>query len=582
MPTTDPSAAVGLGPETTARAATGVPRRNDSDSWWRSAVVYQIYPRSFADANGDGVGDIAGIRSKLPYLAALGVDALWISPWYPSPMKDAGYDVSDYRNIEPVFGTLAEADSMVAEAHALGLKVIIDIVPNHTSDQHVLFREALAAAPGSPERDRFVFRAGRGAAGELPPTDWRSAFGGSAWTRTGNADGAPGEWYLHLFTPEQPDVNWDNDVIRAEFEQTLRFWFDRGVDGFRIDVAHGLVKDPSFPDVGDLPFPLPEDTAEDVEHPHWDRPGVHEIFRAWRRIADGYVPSRAFCGEIWVGRAHRLAAYLRPDELHTAFNFDFLMAPWLPEELRRVIDLTVASHAAVGAPPTWVLGNHDVCRPVSRYARDQRRLQPGDRNLDDFIGHPADFAVGLRRARAAALLMLALPGGAYVYQGEELGLPEVENLPQEVMEDPVVRQSGGSSLGRDGCRVPLPWAAQGPAYGFSPGGAAEPWLPQPAQWAQLAADVQDGAPGSTLELYRAALAVRAQHPALGDGAMRWLETPSRVLAFAREPGFECWVNLGEVPLPLPHGRLLVASGPLNEDGSLPGDTAAWIGPAPQG
>lgn len=540
-------------------------------------MVYQIYPRSFADGNGDGVGDIAGIRSRLPHLASLGIDAVWISPWYPSPMVDAGYDVSDYRDIDPTFGTLAEAEAMVAEAHALGIKVIIDIVPNHTSDQHALFREALAAGPGSPERDRFVFRPGRGEAGAEPPTDWTSAFGGPAWTRTTNPDGTPGEWYLHLFAPAQPDVNWNNDDIRAEFEQTLRFWFDRGVDGFRIDVAHGLVKDTTFPDVAGLPFPLPEGTVEGVEHPHWDRPEVHEIFRSWRRVADEYTPSRAFCGEIWVGRAHRLAAYLRPDELHTAFNFTFLMAPWLPEKMRAVIDLTLASHASVGAPPTWVLGNHDVCRPVSRYARDQRALKPMDRHLSQVIGLPADFEAGRRRARAAALLMLALPGGAYVYQGEELGLPEAEHIPLDAMQDPVVTQTGGADLGRDGCRVPVPWTASGASYGFSPDGAAAPWLPQPAEWTELAADVQEGVPGSTLEFYRSALAIRRDHPALGDGTMRWLESSSEVLAFAREPGFECWVNFGDdaVALP-PEASVLVASGPLAGDSSLPRDTAVWL------
>lgn len=540
-------------------------------------MVYQIYPRSFADGNGDGVGDIAGIRSRLPHLASLGIDAVWISPWYPSPMVDAGYDVSDYRDIDPTFGTLAEAEAMVAEAHALGIKVIIDIVPNHTSDQHALFREALAAGPGSPERDRFVFRPGRGEAGAEPPTDWTSAFGGPAWTRTTNPDGTPGEWYLHLFAPAQPDVNWNNDDIRAEFEQTLRFWFDRGVDGFRIDVAHGLVKDTTFPDVAGLPFPLPEGTVEGVEHPHWDRPEVHEIFRSWRRVADEYTPSRAFCGEIWVGRAHRLAAYLRPDELHTAFNFNFLLAQWLPEVMRRVIDGTVSAHAAVGAPPTWVLGNHDVCRPVSRYARDQRAVVPEKGNLSTFINTPADFEAGLRRARAAALLMLALPGGAYVYQGEELGLPEAEHIPLDAMQDPVVTQTGGADLGRDGCRVPVPWTASGASYGFSPDGAAAPWLPQPAEWTELAADVQEGVPGSTLEFYRSALAIRRDHPALGDGTMRWLESSSEVLAFAREPGFECWVNFGDdaVALP-PEASVLVASGPLAGDSSLPRDTAVWL------
>lgn len=552
--------------------------RNDLPTWWRNAVVYQIYPRSFADSNGDGVGDIAGIRSRLGYLAALGVNAIWINPWYPSPMKDAGYDVADYRDIEPVFGTLAEADAMVAEAHALGIKVIIDIVPNHTSDQHRLFVEALAAGPGSPERDRFIFRPGRGENGELPPNDWQSCFGGPAWTRTTNPDGTPGDWYLRLFAPEQPDVNWDNEDIKQEFLTTLRFWFDRGVDGFRIDVAHGLVKDSALPDVGDLPFPLPDDWPDDIDHPHWDRPGIHDIFRTWRAVADEYAPTRAFCGEIWVGRPHRLAAYLRDDELHTAFNFDFLMAPWLPKDLRTVIDNTLANHAAVGAPATWVLGNHDVCRPVSRYARDQRQTSPLDRNLVHFRGRPADLDAGLRRARAAALLMLALPGSAYIYEGEELGLPEVEDIPLEAMQDPTVKQTFGADPGRDGCRVPIPWDADAESnYGFSPAGAAAPWLPQPSGWARLAVSEEQGVPGSTLELYRSALAIRNVNPALGDGSMQWLDSPTDVLAFSREPGFACWVNLGQDAVALPEdAKVLVCSGELTAVGSLPTDTAVWL------
>ena len=547
--------------------------RNAGNDWWRHAVVYQIYPRSFADANGDGVGDVAGIRSKIPYLAALGIDALWISPWYPSPMKDAGYDVSDYRDIEPLFGTLAEADGLISEAHEAGIKVIIDIVPNHTSDQHVLFKQAVAAAAGSPERALFVFRDGRGDNGELPPNDWQSTFGGPAWTRV-----ADGQWYLHLFTPEQPDVDWRSPAVRSEFEQTLRFWFDRGVDGFRIDVAHGLEKDWELPDLNGLEFPLADDDEHD--HPHWDQPNVHDVYRQWRAIAEEYTPSRAFCGEIWVGRPHRLAAYLRPDELHTAFNFDFLMAPWLPAELRNVIDATIASHAAVGAPPTWVIGNHDVARPVSRYAREQVGLEPGARNLVHFQHLSADFDLGRRRARAAALLMFALPGSSYVYEGEELGLPEAEDIPAEALQDPIWAMSGGTDKGRDGCRVPLPWTAGGHNYGFSPEGGADPWLPQPADWAPLAADAQDGQPGSTLELYRTALGFRRQLPELGDGTLEWLETSPEVLAYARpakngEAGLQSWTNFGPEPLTLPAGEVLLASGELL-DGLLPSDTTVWL------
>lgn len=545
--------------------------RNAGDDWWRHAVVYQIYPRSFADANGDGVGDVAGIRAKLPHLAALGVDAIWISPWYPSPMVDAGYDVSDYRDIEPVFGTLAEADALIAEAHEAGIKVIIDIVPNHTSDAHVLFQRALAAGPGSAERELYVFRDGRGG-GELPPNDWQSTFGGPAWTRV-----ADGQWYLHLFAPGQPDVNWRHPEIRAEFEQTLRFWFDRGIDGFRIDVAHGLEKDWDLPDLNGLTFPLAHDAEHD--HPHWDQPSVHDIFRQWRAIADEYSPARSFCGEIWVGRPHRLAAYLRADELHTAFNFDFLMAPWLPVAVREVVDATIANHAAVGAPPTWVIGNHDVARPVSRYARDQHALAPMARNLTHFEQLPADFDLGRRRARAAALLMLALPGGAYVYQGEELGLPEAEHIPADALQDPVWVQSGGTDKGRDGCRVPLPWTASGASYGFSPENAAEPWLPQPDDWAPLAADAQDGVAGSTLELYRAALKLRREWDAFGDGELHWLDAPAGVLAFARPgtggDGVRSWTNFGPDAVALPEGEVLLASAELT-DALLPADATVWL------
>jgi len=544
--------------------------------WWRRAVVYQIYPRSFADSNGDGIGDINGIRARLPHLAALGVDAIWINPWYPSPMKDAGYDVSDYRDIEPVFGTMADAEALIAEAHAAGIRVVLDIVPNHTSDQHRWFRAALAAAPGSPERARFIFREGRGVDGSEPPNDWMSEFGGPAWTRVTEADGTPGQWYLRLFAPEQPDVNWDHPDIRDEFEQTLRFWFDRGVDGFRIDVAHGLVKDEGLADINGLPFPLPDDTPDGVEHPHWDQPGVHDIFRSWRRVADSYDGPRVFCGEIWVGRDHRLTAYLRPDELHTAFNFNFLMAPWLAAPLRATISSTLAAHIAVGAPATWVLGNHDVCRPVSRYARPQELLQPGFPNLQPYLDLPADVEVGRRRARAAALLSLALPGGAYIYQGEELGLAEVEEMPADARQDPIFAGTGGANVGRDGCRVPLPWTPTGDSYGFGPDGGAPTWLPQPAEFGDLAASMQDGDPASVLTLYRAALKLRAGHPALGDGELEWLEAGDDVLAFRREPGFACWVNLGRQAVALPRGATLLLASQDLSDGLLPPDTAAWL------
>ncbi|MGV9765415.1 glycoside hydrolase family 13 protein [Micromonospora tulbaghiae] len=534
----------------------------DNSPWWRSAVIYQVYPRSFADGDGDGIGDVAGIRSRLDHLAALGVDAIWFSPWYPSPMADAGYDVSDYRDIDPVFGTLAEVEALIAEAHALGIRSIVDVVPNHCSDAHPWFRAALAGGPGAPERELFWFRPGRGPGGDLPPTDWTGEFGGPTWTRTTDPDGTPGDWYLHLFAPQQPDFNWDHPRVRAEFEDILRFWFDRGVDGIRIDSAGLLVKDGMLPEV-----------HPDRPHPFRDQDGVHDVYRAWRRIADSYPGGRALVGEVWLPDRQRFANYLRPDELHTAFNFDFLGCAWDATALRESIDGTLAAHSPVGAPATWVLSNHDVTRHVTRYGRADTRFSFAAKRE----GIPTDLELGTRRARAAALLSLALPGAAYVYQGEELGLWEVEDIPYELRQDPMWERSGRVDPGRDGCRVPLPWQGDTPPFGFSPDGAsAAPWLPQPADWKDRTVRAQTGDPHSMLELYRAALTLRRAEPALGDGTLTWLPAPHGVLAFAREPGFTCLVNLGGAAVPLPaHDELLLASGPLDDD-RLPPDTAVWL------
>ena len=553
--------------------ATGHPGADRPSAWWRRAVIYQVYIRSFSDGDGNGLGDIAGIRSRLRYFADLGVDAIWINPWYPSPMADAGYDVADYRAVEPVFGTAEDAADLISEAHEQGLRVVLDIVPNHTSDRHPWFQAALSAHPGSPERARYLFRPGQGRAGELPPNDWRSIFGGSAWTRVTDSAGA-GEWYLHLFAAEQPDLDWTHPEVGADFEETLRFWFDRGVDGFRIDVAHSLVKAPGLPDLGD-PAAARDGTIAD-DHPHWDRDEVHEIYRSWRAVADSYTPPRVFVAEAWVDRPERLALYIRPDELHTAFNFDFLRAPWLASALRSTIDRTLSEHAAVGAPPTWVLSNHDVARHVSRYARPQTEREL--RSLIDLIGLPADLALGQRRARAAALLMLALPGGAYVYQGEELGLWEVEDLPDDVLQDPTWARSEHTDRGRDGCRVPIPWSGDVPPFGFSPAGStAPPWLPQPAEWKDCTVEAEVADPNSVLQLYRAALRQRRDHPALGDGDLTWVESVPGVLCFTREPGFQCLVNISSGPVQLPAGaRVLLASADLTTDGAVVPDTAVWL------
>jgi alpha-glucosidase len=533
----------------------------ESQSWWRGAVIYQIYPRSFADGSGDGIGDIAGIRAHLDHLSGLGVDAVWLSPWFPSPMADAGYDVSDFRDIDPLFGTLAEAEAMIAEAHERGIRVIIDIVPNHCSDQHPWFQAALAAGPGSPERELFWFRPGRGPNGDEMPTDWRGEFKGTTWTRTTNPDGTPGEWYLHLFAPEQPDFNWDHPKVRAEFESILRFWFDRGVDGIRIDSAALLLKDPALPEV---------DAA--ARHPFHDLDGVHDIYRSWRRIADEYPGERALIGEVWLPDAERFTNYLRPDELHAAFNFDFLGCAWDPDLLRACIDRTNETHALVGAPATWVLANHDVTRPVTRYGREDTTFSFATKRE----GTPTDLQLGYQRARAAALLCLALPGGAYIYQGDELGLWEVEDIPPAMRTDPMYPRSDFVDPGRDGCRVPLPWSGVESPFGFSPAGATAPWLPQPADWKDRTVQAQTGDPHSMLELYRTALRVRRDAAALGDGDMRWLPSADGVLAFARDPRFVCVSNLSGHSVELPeHEEIALASGPLDGD-RLPPDTTAWL------
>ncbi|MBO0925455.1 alpha-amylase [Cellulomonas sp. zg-ZUI199] len=555
-------------------------RPDTRTEWWRHAVIYQVYPRSFADASGDGIGDLPGVTARLDHLVELGVDAVWLSPFYRSPQADAGYDVADYRDVDPLFGTLADADALVARAHELGLRVIVDLVPNHTSDEHAWFQAALAAGPGSPERARYHFRDGKGEHGELPPNNWESIFGGPAWTRTTDPDGTPGQWYLHLFDSKQPDLDWDNPEVHAEFADVLRFWLDRGVDGFRVDVAHGMVKAPGLPDwdghVAMIDGSDGSHAVDDVDGsgnhgPMFDQEGVHEIYRAWRRILDTYDGDRAMVTEAWVEPLSRLARYVRPDEAHQSFNFAFLAAGWHAPSLRRVITASYEANDAVGAPTTWVLSNHDVVRHASRMGLDDPTHRPNG------IGHgdeQPDAGLGLQRARAASLLMLGLPGSAYVYQGEELGLPDHTALDDDLREDPAFFRTGGAERGRDGCRVPLPWEGDAPGLGFSPTGAT--WLPQPAEWADLAVDRQRGREGSTYELYRAALRLRRDEN-LGAGGLQWLDSPARehVLAF-RNGGVVVLANLDDVDVALPlDAEVLLASGPL-ADGVLPAATTAWL------
>ncbi|MFE5211244.1 glycoside hydrolase family 13 protein [Streptomyces sp. NPDC056600] len=556
-------------------------------NWWRQAVIYQVYPRSFADADGDGLGDLRGVTRRLAHLATLGVDAVWLSPFYPSELADGGYDVADHRDVDPRLGTLEDFTLMVAEAHRLGLKVIVDLVPNHTSRRHAWFEEALRAGPGSPARDRYVFRDGHGHGGELPPSDWHSVFGGSAWERVPD-----GQWYLHLFAPEQPDLNWDNEEVRADFRTTLRFWSDRGVDGFRVDVAHALSKDLTEPlrDLGDLAAGGDEalEGMAPGEHPLYDRDEVHEIYRDWRKILDSYSPPRMAVAEAWVPGERRVL-YARPDELGQAFNFEYLRAPWDGEALREVITASLEQARTAGASATWVLSNHDVIRHATRLALPPD-ADPDAWLLSDGREPVVDAELGLRRARAATLLMLALPGSAYLYQGEELGLPEVADLPAEALRDPIWEQTGHARKGRDGCRVPLPWTRGGAGFGFGPAsgggsgagpgggpGGGLPWLPQPDHFAELSVEAQDGVEGSTLELYRAALRVR-RGVLSADESLTWLDgSGPGVLHFARPGGWQVVANTTSAPVPLPAGRVLLTSGPLDAAGTeLPADTTVWL------
>ena len=543
-------------------------------SWWRNAAIYQVYPRSFQDSNGDGEGDLRGVISRLDYLKELGVDAIWLSPFYRSPNKDGGYDVSDPRDVDPRFGTMRDAEDLIEAAHGHDLKIIVDIVPNHFSTEHRWFKEALKSKPGSDARARFHFYDGRGEKGEIPPNNWNSIFGGPAWSRIVEEDGNPGQWYLHLFDSTQADLNWDNSEVREDFEKTLRFWLDKGVDGFRIDVAHGLAKEEVLVDhrnpegltralrldVSDMPRDERESLLADV--PFFDREGVHEIYRAWRKIFDSYSGDRMSVAEAWVHPSSRATRYVRSDELHQIFNFDFLIAEWNAAFLKNAIDKTLGEVSEVSAPPTWVLCNHDSPRLVSR-------LGGG--------------ALGARKARAMAMLTQALPGGIYIYQGEELGLEDAD-LPDEARQDPVFFRTQGADKGRDGARVPLPWQ-NGKSFGFSTG---KPWLPMPESWIGLDVASQDETSESTLNLYRTSLRIRASHPALQRShsadvsqSIKWLKSPSGILAFIRNPNFVLISNTTDQSCTYDiAGELLLASSPdvtySHGTFTIPAHTTCWI------
>ncbi|MGH3930624.1 MAG: glycoside hydrolase family 13 protein [Pseudonocardiaceae bacterium] len=519
--------------------------------WWFQATFYQVYVRSFADSDGDGVGDLAGVRSRLGYLELLGVDGLWLTPFYRSPMVDHGYDVSDPRDVDPLFGDLDAFDRLIEAAHDHGLRVIIDLVPNHTSDQHEWFQAARHAAPGSPERDRYIFRDGTGTGGSEPPNNWTSTFGSSAWTRLPPSSNDNGQWYLHLFAPEQPDLNWDNPEVAADLEQTLRFWLERGVNGFRIDVAHGMAKPAGLPD---MPPGLTEHLLDtDVADPRFDADGVHDIHRMIRKVLDEYS-ERMAVGEVWVADDAAFARYVRPDELHLGFNFRLLEADFDADAIRDAIDHSLTAVQNSPAPATWTTSNHDVERPVTRYGGGE---------------------IGLARARAMALVQLALPGSVFLYNGEELGLPNID-LPDWALQDPIWERSGYTKRGRDGCRVPLPWEGHCPPYGFTP--TAGTWLPMPGDWAELTVEAQLENPTSTLSLYRQALELRREHPAFAGTELEWYGAPPGCFAFRRKnSGLICALNTSQVSVALPPGQVLLPSNPIPPEGKrLPPNTAVWL------
>jgi alpha-glucosidase len=535
--------------------------------WWRDAVVYQVYPRSFADSNGDGVGDLPGITQHLDYLADLGVDAIWIGPCFASPQVDHGYDVADYRAIDPLFGTLSDMDALIEAAHARGIRVTLDFVPNHTSHEHAWFRAAVTAGPGSYERTRYHFRDGRGRRGEQPPNNWRSAFGGSAWSRVTEPDGSPGQWYFHLFAPEQPDLNYANPDVVAELSDVLRFWLQRGIDGFRIDVADGLDKDPGFVSTRGGRARIRKDASSIV----------HDVYRAFRAVLDEYPGDRMAVIETGAD-TKTVALFLRPDEMPLAFNLEFLHVGFEAPAFRRAIDATLAAMAPVGAPATWVTDNHDTTRSVTRYGRlgsVTGAYVPGELRVRG--AGAVDLAAGQRRARAVALLLLAMPGAVYLYQGQELGLENVDDLPESALQDPIWQRSGRTLRGRDGCRVPMPWSGDRPPFGFST--SPETWLPIPESWASRSVAAQTSDPCSTLALYKAAIRLRRHHAALGRGELRWVRGGLRDVLTADLVAdaltVRVIVNFGVAPVALPAGELLLSSAAL-DDGRLPGEAAAWL------
>ena len=537
--------------------------------WWHDGVIYQIYPRSFADSNGDGIGDIQGIIEKVPYLATLGIDAVWLSPFYPSELADGGYDVIDYRDIDPRIGTLEDFNQLVEALHKVNIKVIIDIVPNHSSNMHIWFQEAINSPIGSPARDRYIFRDGKGKNGELPPNNWPSHFGPTCWSRLPD-----GQWYMHLFAPEQPDFNWDNEEVRADFEQTLRFWSDRHVDGFRIDVAHGLVKDLSEPFQEITTFDH-ETYPTDGSHPLFDRDEVHEIYEKWRDIFNEYNPPKFAVAES-AAPVSRRYKYAQPNNLGQAFSFELLKGKWRAEEFFEIAEMGLSIARDSKATTTWVLSNHDVIRHLTRFGL------PQDIDLDAWLltngtSAKVDVELGVARSRAAILFELALPGSTYLYQGEELGLPEVEDLPADVLADPIWIRSEQTRKGRDGCRVPLPWDSTAKNFGF---GTGTPHLPLPARFEKLSANLQAENPDSMLNLYRAAMAKRHELILEEDSSREevkflWHKVPHPDLVHFSRGAWNCVTNFSNQSITFPSGEIILSSGESVND-TIPANTTYWF------
>ncbi len=569
-------------------------RTDTTSPWWLDAVVYQVYVRSFADADGDGIGDLAGITARLDHLESLGVDAVWLTPCYPSPQLDHGYDVADYFDIEPAYGDLAAFDRLIAEARQRSIRVLMDVVPNHCSAEHEWFGAALQADPGSPERARFYFRDGRGERGELPPNNWSAVFGGPAWSRVAERDGAPGQWYLHTFTPWQPDFDWSCPDVVEMFDSMLTFWFDRGVEGFRVDAVTIVGKAPGLPDAPDVP----EGTAENDVWTHnpysvfW--PTAHDIWRHWRRLIDRYEATHAGRSLVTVSEAYTpdrpdlLLDYVNPREFHQSFCFDLMLAPWRADTLRATIEPVYDTLTAAGAPLTWTINNHDTQRAVTRYGRaDATELSSWTKNNLVYTGTPVDLALGTTRARAAIALVAALPGSLYLYQGEELGLPEVLDLPAAARQDPMFVRTEGREIGRDGCRVPLPWTDDATtSFGFSAGSmpSSPSWLPQPADWGTHSVETQEHDPESMLALYRRVLRARGSRLDAEAGLSFVDGVHPDLLAFRRGE-VTVVLNVGDTEIELgpelaDGARIVLTSAPAGHDaGRVPANTCCWLAPA---